>query len=150
MTLCAAAADGFPRCSTSLCWQHFDHQRQRQRQRQRLFVVLARQTPLPPDTRLRLGRGPAGVGGGGGRRRCGLLAGVDGRLQAAVVLRHAQGRRRQRGRRNSTATRFACIQSIHSTNWADFSARSYCVYSRPPAPTLDLHILQPFYSFTEI
>jgi len=41
-----------------------------------------------------------------GRRRPGCRRPGTARLPPAVVLRHAQGRRRQRGRRDSTAPRF--------------------------------------------
>jgi len=123
-----AVADGFPLRSTSLGWKHFE-------QRRRVNVIVADQTAVPPDCVQR-----QLASGYPGRRRPGRHAGCRGRhdgcrlpddpcrrpgrhsgrrgrherrrLPSTIVLRHAQGRRRQRGRRNSTTTRSVISRAV--------------------------------------
>ena len=100
-----AVADGFPLRSTSLGWKHFE-------QRRRVNVIVADQTAVPPDCVQR-----QLASGYPGRRRPGRHSGRRGRherrrLPSTIVLRHAQGRRRQRGRRNSTTTRSVISRAV--------------------------------------
>jgi len=99
-----AVADRLSRCSTAL-----GRQQQQQRQVQRLVGRVAAETAVPSADRV--------VAGGSHqrRRRRSSRRGSAWWLSSSVVLRHSEGWCSQRGRWNSTSSRFIFVRTINTT-----------------------------------